>query len=152
MKLLLIIGIVICCVLIGLGIKQYLFNRYRLYSDFKEFCKQINSEIVFLKTDKFTLINKQRFENKHINEFLKDYVNKGVGNSRMLKEEENLKLNEFLDSIGKKDVSGEIDNLSYYESQIAKSCLVAEEYYNKYGLFAVKMSIIVGSLIAIVLI
>lgn len=151
-KLVLIILIIVCSVLIGNTIKNYLKNRYEIYLDFKDLIKSISNEISFLKTDKFSLLKNQNLKNKNSENFLKSYINNGNGESWILKENECKELNTFLNSIGKKDIDGEMYNLTYFETLIDKNCRTTQENYNKYGVFAIKMSILFGALLAIILI
>jgi len=151
-KLILIIFIIVCSVLIGIGIKNHLQNRLDIFRDFKDLIKNISGEITFLKTDKYTMLKNQHLKNKHSNQFLNDYLVLGKGELSILKSHENKELNNFLNSIGKKDVDGEIYNLNYYENLIEKNYTLAETNYNKYGVFSIKMSILFGVLLAIILI
>jgi len=58
-KLILIIFIIVCSVLIGIGIKNHLQNRLDIFRDFKDLIKNISGEITFLKTDKYTMLKNQ---------------------------------------------------------------------------------------------
>lgn len=151
-KLILIILILLVSVAIGLTIKNFFSTKYNIYVDFKDIIQSIKSEISFLKTDKRTLLKKQCCKNKHAQEFLNDYIKLGQAETMFLTSNENLRLNEFLDSIGKSDVDGELMSLKYYENLINKDCQVQEEKLNKYGNFSVKLAIIIGTLISIILI
>lgn len=151
-KFILIIAIIVCSSLIGVVIKNHFLNRLNVFKEFKELCKILSTEISFLKTDKYTLLKKQQFKLKGSADFINDYILLGKGNLNILNTSENRLINDFLNSIGKKDVDGELHNLKFYENLISKECVVAEEKYNKYGLFAIKISIVFGTLIAILLI
>lgn len=80
-----------------------------------------------------------------------DYIKNGIGEMICLKEEENQGINQMLNSIGKSDVEGELNNLQYYEALIFKKYQEAQEKCEKYGTFSIKISIILGVLIAIIL-
>jgi len=151
-RIILMIGIVVCCVLIGNMIKNCLFVRCQIFKDFKGLCKSISNEITFLKTDKFTMLNNREFLDKRSAEIIHNYLLLGKVDCAYLKNAENKALNDFLNSIGKMDVDGEINNLNYYENLIDEYCVATEENYLKYGVFSIKISIIIGALIVIFLI
>jgi len=115
-RIILMIGIVVCCVLIGNMIKNCLFVRCQIFKDFKGLCKSISNEITFLKTDKFTMLNNREFLDKRSAEIIHNYLLLGKVDCAYLKNAENKALNDFLNSIGKMDVDGEI-NLSEIESK-----------------------------------
>ena len=150
-KTLLIVGILAITIAIGCVINNYLLVRFNIYTDFKDIIKSIKSEISFLKTEKTLLLKKQNYKNKFTKEFISKYIETGVGDIYYLKPHENEELNTLLNSIGKSDIDGEINNLTYYENFIQKKCTESEEKYTKYGAFSIKMSIILGTLIAIIL-
>ena len=151
-KTLLIISILIVSVVIGLTIKNYFSVRHQIYLDFKDIIQSIKTEITFLKTDKISLLKKQNCSSKVAQENLNDYIEAGQAETKFLNQNENFKLNEFLNSIGKNNIDGEIMGLQYYENIIIKDCNLSEEKLNKYGTFSVKLAIIIGTLIAIILI
>lgn len=151
-KIFLIISIVVCCALIGVVIKNQLLIRLNIFKDFKSICKGCSNEIAFLKTDKYTMLKKCSISIKQSCQLVDDYIVLGKCESKYLKTQENKLINDFLNSIGKMDVDGEINNLKYYEDVISNHYFKAEDNYNKYGLFSIKISIIIGTMIAIFLI
>ena len=151
-KWLLIVGIIVCGVMTGVLIHNHFLSRFQLFKDFEKACKNIVGEISFLKTDKLTLISKLEFNNKYAKEFRDKYILLGKGYSRVLSESENQFLNEFLDSIGKNNVDGEVYNLGYYEQLIKEHISASQEKYERYGVLAIKLSIIISALIVIILI
>jgi len=150
-KMFLILGIIICGVTFGIIIHNHLFNKVRIFKDFEKICKDITSEISFLKTEKYTLLKKQTPNNQYSAAFLNQYLLSGKGNITLLKEKENNILNEFLDSVGNKNVDGEIYNLEYYEKIIKEYMDDMQEKYNKYGVLSIKLSIILSALLVIIL-
>ena len=69
-----------------------------------------------------------------------------------LKSVENKTINDFLNSVGKMDVDGELNNLKYYCDLMEEYYRINEDIYNKYGTFSIKISIVIGALIVIFLI
>ena len=151
-KFLLIVGIEICGVSCGVIIHNHFLNRLQFFKDFEKACKNIVGEIAFLKTDKFTLLSKLDFHSKNTKEFRDKYIMYGKGFSNILNENENIFFNEFLDSIGSNNVDGEVYNLGYYERLIKEYISTSQEKYNKYGVLAIKLSIIISALLVIILI
>ena len=84
-KFLLIIGIVVCCALIGVGIKNYFLIRFKIFKDFKGVCKSISNEITFLKTDKYTMLKNQALDTKQCRQFIDEYIVLGKGECVQLK-------------------------------------------------------------------
>ena len=152
LKLVLISLIFLCSISIGVLIKKHLYIKHQIYLDFNDIIKSIKSEIYFLKTDKEQLLKKQSCINKESEEILQEYIRYNKVTSKYLDDSENNKIYEMLENIGKNNVEGEIKSLEYYENILSKNCQLAGEKYNKYGIFAVKLSIIAGTLISILLI
>lgn len=151
-KTCLIISIMIVSFLIGFCIKNYLNIRHVIYVDFKDLIQSIKTEINFLKTEKIALLKNQKCQSKHSQEFVNKYIISGCGGSAYLKQNEIDELNNLFNTIGKNDVDGELNNLEFFELKINKKCKETEEKLNKYGVFSIKMSIVLGALIAIILI
>lgn len=151
-KTLLIVAIIVVSVLIGVVINKYLVVRKNIYDDFKDMIQTIKSEISFLKTEKLSLLKNYKCKNKNVEDFLNNYISCGQANISFLKQEENEELLKLLNSIGKSNIEGELNNLEYYEGVIIKNCRNAQEKYDKYGTFSIKLSILFGALVAIILI
>lgn len=151
-KLFLMVGIVVCCALIGAVIKNYLYVRAEIFKDFNGLCKSISNEISFLKTDKFTILKNNGDLSKQSKVIIDDYVVLGKADSIFLKNYENKAINDLLSSIGKKDVDGELNNLTYHQNLMENYHKKNEDIYVKYGVFSIKISIIIGALIVIFLI
>jgi len=151
-KVLLIIAIFTCCVVAGVIIKNGLLNRVKCFEQFEILLNEISSKICFLKADKSSIL--KDFSNDYIyaKEFVSGYLTEGKGYLNILNDNENYVINTFLNSVGKSDMDGEISNLKYYEHLIDSMKSKSKDNYNKYGMFSVKMSIILGTLIAIILI
>lgn len=151
-KTLLIVGIIVVATLIGFAIKSHFSIRYSVFDDFKDMVSSLKSEICFLKSDKFSFLKNYRCKSKVTQDFIDKYVAGEKCNIRYLKEEEKDELVQLLDNIGKRDVDGEIYNLDYYYQKISKHCDISQDQLSRYGLFSIKISIIIGVLIAIILI
>ena len=151
-KILLMVGIVVCVILCGVIANNYFLNRLIFFKNYEKACKDIVGEISFLKTDKITLISKINFSSKHAKEFRDNYILYGSGHSSILSETENKFFNDFLNSIGNNNVDGEVYNLAYYERLIKEYVVRAQEKYDKYGVLSIKLSIIIAALLVIFLI
>lgn len=151
-KLLLILAIIGCFVLIGVIIKNYFFARVECFSQFKNLCKELENQIFFLKTDKSTILKNFSIQNNFVKEFANSFLQGGAGKISILKQPELTLLNNFILSIGKSNVEGEIANIRFYETSINTQLVLAQNSYSKYGMFSVKMSILAGTLFAIILI
>lgn len=65
--------------------------------------------------------------------------------------QENEFLQSFLNSLGKSDSTGEINNLNFYKSEINKKLDESKENYKKLGTLGTKLGFIAGLLMIIVL-
>ena len=142
----------IVSVCIGISIKKYYSARYQFFLEFINLLQYMKAEISFLKTDKFIILSKTLNKSYMINGFIREYISTCKGNSSILTNEENNCLNDILNSIGRNDVNGELNNIDYYLVEINKKYNEALEKYNLYGGFAVKISIVIGALVVIFLI
>ena len=151
-KILLIGGVIAISVMVGVYIKNYLLCRYQIFSEFKNLLQSMKLEISFLKTDKRNLLKKYNFKNKHLRKFVIAYSDSRIEDCIYLNRDENIKLYEILESIGKNDVEGELRSIDYYENIVFNYCNIAYDNLNKYGNFSIKLAIILGTLIAIIMI
>ena len=151
-KFFLMMGIVVTCVMIGTIVRNYLFVRCQIFKDFKGLCKSISNEISFLKTDKFTMLRNRVFLFKQSKAIIDNYLMENNVECVYLKSVENKTINDFLNSVGKMDIDGELNNLKYYGDLMEEYYRINEDIYNKYGTFSIKISIVIGVLIVIFLI
>lgn len=151
-KVLLLFGMMGISIAIGFRIKKHYHTRYKIYYEFKNLLQEIKSEISFLKNDKNIILSRISDKCNVIGDFIKRYIKYGVGSCETLSCEENLYLNTILDSIGKNDVEGELNNIDYYFTIINQTYCDVLDKYNRYGGFAVKIAIVIGALVTIILI
>lgn len=149
-KLILLIFVVLICSLIGYIINLYFKEKVLLYDDFVKMCNNFKNEIYFLQTDVSTLLKKYNC-GKSTKGILDSFLKNGKCSSVVLKKEECDMFSDFLLSMGHCDVDGEIKNLSYWESAFKTKQEKAKNFYEKYGLVILKLSIIFGAIIAIMI-
>lgn len=149
-KLLLILVIFIMCFCVGYVINSYLKNRILIYEDLCRMCNDFRSEIYFLQTDYKTMLTRGNYA-KQTSQLISCFLKNGQTNSMLLKPKENGEIKEFLLSIGKRDVDGEIKNLVYWENVFQIKQTQVRQFYEKYGTLILKLAIIVGAMLAIIL-
>ena len=153
MKFTLILILVLAFSLIGILIYLNYNSKKNVYKCLVDFCDCSLLEIKFNKTNFKKIINKYikscNFEMKNI---LNSYLERKPYNSKILNSEENEVVQNFLCSIGKKDVDGEVDNISKYKEIFKLSYEKAKEDEKKHGVISLKISIVIGLLLAIILI
>ena len=113
-------------------------------------CNDFRSEIYFLQTDYKTMLTRGNYA-KQTSQLISCFLKNGQTNSMFLKPKENGEINEFLLSIGKRDVDGEIKNLVYWENVFQIKQTQVRQFYEKYGTLILKLAIIVGAMLAIIL-
>lgn len=148
----LIIIIFSCCILVGVIIKNHLLSRVKICEEFEILINEIRAKICFLKADKNIILSEFSEKYSYAKQFVNEYLSGGQGCSNVLKDDENSVINELLSSIGKRDMDGELSNLQYYEKVVLTMKNACKENYDKYGMFSIKMAIILGTLITIILI
>lgn len=149
-KLLLILIIFVVCFLIGYVINMYLKNRIAIYSDFLRMCNEFKSEIYFLQTDYKTMLLRGNYS-KSTTQVISGFLKNGQVGSVLLKAKESDEINNFLASIGKRDVDGEIKNLIYWEGVFKLKQSQVELFYEKYGTVILKLAIILGAMLVVIL-
>jgi len=136
-----------------INLKNIVNDIYSLYSFAGQSVDYHYAEIVNILGCGEDILNNGELNKKGcLEEIIHNYLLLGKVDCAYLKNAENKALNDFLNSIGKMDVDGEINNLNYYENLIDEYCVATEENYLKYGVFSIKISIIIGALIVIFLI
>lgn len=149
-KFAILLCIVLLCGFVGYVISLYFKNRMLIYADIIKMITYFKGEIYFLQTDFKTLLKRQSY-GKGVNNVLENYLKTGQASTNVLRHNEVAELTNCLNSIGKKDVDGEINNLNYYESLFQRKFSETKAFYDKYGVLIVKLSIIAGALISVVL-
>jgi len=150
-KFLLLVAVILVCAFVGYLLNLYYKTRIDIYEDVLKMCNTFKSEIYFLQTDFKTLL--ANFSScKTTTAITQDYLKNGRATSVFLKQKESGELVEFFSSIGKRDVDGEIKNLGFWEEVFKTKRDAVKGFYDKYGVMILKLSIIVGSMLAIILI
>lgn len=153
MKFVLIVVIVVAFCVIGVLVYSNYLTKKNIYKCMVGFCDYSLLEIKFNKTNFKSIIEKYLDSScLEVKNFLNSYLNNSIYNSKVLKNEENITIQNFLSSIGKKDVDGEVFNLNKYKEIFKNKLELAKEDEKKRGVASLKISIILGLLVAIILI
>lgn len=150
-KFLLLVAVILVCGFAGYILNLYYKTRIDIYEDVLRMCNTFKSEIYFLQTDFKTLLSNFS-AGKTTSAITQEYLKGERVSSVFLKPKESGDLTEFFSSIGKHDVDGEIKNLTYWEGVFKLKRDAVKDFYDKYGVMILKLSIIVGSMLAIILI
>lgn len=143
MKYLLLLVVFCTCVFIGIEIKKYFADRLKFYEKIILFCEYASKEISFYNTTKDKLVG-------GYNDSVLAVVLSGQ-KDKLLCNEENVKVQEFLDSIGKFDVSNELNNIEFYKLYFNTQKQKCSDDFDKKGGLALKLSILIGILLCILL-
>lgn len=164
MKLVLLLIVLVCCLLLGLGISKYYFVREKFYSDLCQFCKLFNLKVSFSKEKLPTIITSSKSScSDEFNKFLTEYEgfiqsnkdNKEFRNCKclyFLKSEEKQDIIEYFLSIGEMSATEEIEKskakLSFYE-ELKQKC---SNEKNKFSTFYIKLFVILALFVFIIFI
>ena len=153
MKIFLIILIIFAFALIGFIFYLNYNSKKKLYKSLIGFCNYSLLEIRFNKSNFLKIIEKYMksccLEAKN---FLKSYIDKNSYTSKILQKEENYEIQNFILSLGKKDIDGEVSNLKNFKSLFEIKLKKAEDDEKKKGVPSLKVFIILGLIIAIILV
>ena len=153
MKIILILIVVLGFAIIGLLIYLNYNSKKNIYKNLIEFCDYSLLEIKFNKSNfKKIIENYLNNCNLEVKNFLSSYLNRSKYSSKVIKNEDNAIIQNFLASIGRKDVDGEVYNLNKYKAIFISAFEKAREDEKKMGVASLKVSIVLGLLIAIILI
>ena len=151
MKIFILVTIVFCFVYIGYSIKLYFKNRNNFFKSLLDFVSIYKNEISFSKDSLKRILDTHRFE-KDFDKFIRDFSILKIDYPKYILDNEKLEINKFLDSIGTKDIDGEIQMVNSFENKFK---LVFENTTTdlvKKGGLALKLSLVLGLLLAILLI
>ena len=115
MKIILLIVLGLAFVYLGLQIKKYYTNRNNFYISMLKFINILAGEISFLKSDLPSVIKSNNF-GSDVDKVLNNYIHDNKIAVGYLSDGENKEVANFLDSIGKSDVNGELNNINYYRT------------------------------------
>ena len=163
MKLLLLSTIFVCCVLIGLYIKQYFVSKQNFYYDLMSFCDYIKLNISSSK-QKLSAIIVARKDNYHkdFSMLLDNYMEYIRGtisqqefnkvNIKPLNEEEGQEVKCFLLNLGGLLREEEIENIALKRSIFESKCISCQQNTSKYSSVILKLFIMLGLVFFIIFI
>ena len=149
-KIICLIVLCVAFVLLARGVRDYYAKRKNFSLDMLNLIKTISSEISFLKKDIKLICTNNSFglADEMINQYYRD--NKVCIN--YLSAHENQLLLDFMNSLGKQNVQGELGNLEYYKLKFEKFSSECESKYNTHGVLIYKLIMLAGLLLCIVFI
>ena len=150
MKIFLLIVVFLVFVFFAICVYLRYYYRFTVFKDMVYICKYLKNNITFNKTTIDELLHSV---GKKISFVTKSLIN-GFGNkkSNYLSNEDCLDVDRFIGSLGKGDVSFEINNISYYEKEFEEKKKLYKESLNKEGKMYLKLIIVIGIAICIILI
>ncbi len=82
---------------------------------------------------------------------MSSYLDKEKYNSKLFKKNEVVSIQNFINSLGKKDLDGEVQNLNKYRELFEQNFKKSKEDEQKKGVVSFKLFIVVGMLLGIML-
>lgn len=152
MKLFLIILIILSSSLLGFLIYLNYSSKRKTYSYLVNFCDTCLLEIKFNKNNFKKIIEKNLDSyNQEMKKILSSYLDKEEYNSKLFKKNEVASIQNFINSLGKKDLDGEVQNLNKYRELFEQNFKKSKEDEQKKGVVSFKLFIVVGMLLGIML-
>ena len=163
MKLLLLSTIFVCCVLIGLYIKQYFVSKQYFYYDLLSFCDYIKLNISSSKQKLSTIIAKHKDNyHKDFSMLLDNYIEYIRGtisqqefnkvNIKPLNEEEGQEVKYFLSDLGGLLREEEIENIALKRNVFESKHICCQQNTSKYSSVILKLFIMLGLVFFIIFI
>lgn len=166
MKIVLIISIFGIAIYIGAQTYKRFYRRENFYKDLLSFCEVSFSEINFLQTKIIELIDKNMhlfkpdFKNflEEYKSYLKTSLDKDKFKSNVLEkisvleEEEANQICNFFCSLGAKDVESELGNISNFKSHFKEKTEKTSQDKSKYGNLYFKLSVMIATMLAVIII
>lgn len=155
MKIALMLVILIGSTAFGYSFSRVVKEKLNFFKDLYMFCSIVEGDIKFLKNNLKTIVlkNENAFTSCFKNVVTDYFVNKKPYEKlSILTEDENVFLKNFFESLGKFDVTGEIENIKNHKSEIERKINEKLEKFNKTGSLGTKLGFIFGLLICVVLI
>lgn len=149
MKFYLLLIIFLFFVLVGIYLYCRYYFRYLLFKDLTFICKYLKNNISFKKDNVDTLIKNASDSISIVGKML---LKNPKNNNLIIKKQDIVLVKDFINSLGKGDVSYEINNLNYYESNFDENRQVTKELFEKNGYMYIKLMIGLGLAICIMLI
>lgn len=150
MKIIFIILFFIVFVILAIFIYYRYYFRYMLFKDMVYFTKNLKNNISFNKNNISDII---RVAENNFSNFTRYIINSKKENKFLWLKSQDINLvNEFLVSVGKGDVSFEVNNINYYESIFEENRNYSKDLLEKEGKLYLKLIIGIGLAVCIILI
>lgn len=153
----LILGLIFLFIsLIGFKLGEKYKQKERFYYEFKNFLIYLKSEIGFFEKDIVEIVSTYSSKNQHLSELLNSFKQSLLGEKfeglKILSEEENFKIIEFLNGLGKSDCESQKEYIEKNLEIFTNFYVEAKDKNLKQGTMCKKLSILVGVLVCILLI
>ncbi len=142
-KLLALFGLCICSLWVGLGIRSNLKRKKELTQELVSITDKIKAEITFAKSFLPDIMKKIS-----VSEEIREIIDK-KGENTPFNEGETETISSFFDDLGSSDLDGEVVKLGMARSKFADMADKARASYEKNGMLAVKLSLLIGVMIVI---
>ena len=151
MKLIFLIVLLVLFVVLAILVYLKYYYKHIVYKDMVYLCKMLKNNISFNKNTIDELLSTAE---KRVSSLTKNILYDKLSNrkSYILTKEELLVFEGFIKSLGRGDVSYEINNINYYEGEFIDKKLSTKELLDKDGKMYLKLIIGVGLAIFIILI
>ena len=151
MKLIFLIVLLISFVVLAILVYLKYYYKHIVYKDMVYLCKMLKNNISFNKNTIDELLSTAE---KRVSSLTKNILYDKLSNrkSYILTKEELLVFDGFIKSLGRGDVSYEINNINYYEGEFLDKKTTTKELLDKDGKMYLKLIIGVGLAIFIILI
>ena len=149
MKIFLLFAVFIIFVVIAILVYLRYYYRFVVFKDMVYIAKFLKNNISFNKS---TIGELLQSVGKKIAATSKNIINNGCNKSSYLSNEDCLDIDRFINSLGKGDVSFEVNNITYYEKEFEEKKLLYKEKLNKEGKMYLKLIITIGLAVCIILI
>lgn len=151
MKLIFLIVLLILFVVLAILVYLKYYYKHIVYKDMVYLCKMLKNNISFNKNTIDELLSTAE---KRVSSLTKNILYDKLSNrkSYILTKEELLVFEGFIKSLGRGDVSYEINNINYYEGEFLDKKTTTKELLDKDGKMYLKLIIGVGLAIFIILI
>lgn len=155
MKIIIILICGGCVVLLGNNYSKYYKKRVLFYYELNQFCQVLENDIKFNQNSINLIIDNalKQFKSE-LNISLQHYFKnaKEFQKINFLSEKENETLLQFYESLGKRDVEGELGNIKNYQIDFNLQKENCESDYKKMGLLGNKLGMLSALLIFIIFI
>ncbi len=154
MKVFLLLSVAGLITYIGWAFSHYYKKRALFFEDLIQFCNVFENDLKFSRNTIANVVKQNiKLFHKPFADTLENYFTKQMPvNSMLLKEHENVLLNQFFGSLGKSDEEGEVRNLNNYKIEFVRIKEKTSSDNIRFGSLSLKMGAIVGALVFVVFI